>query len=132
VTVPELVMGLLVVGVIIAILLPRFRTTTASMPVQVRVVQAPDSIVAPGSAATVTVMLTDSAGHGLTGARATFTVARGGGSVTPPAALADSGGRATATWRVGADTGANALTVTAPDRPGSTITISTVARPPAP
>src|SRR4051794_33112156 len=92
VTVIELVMGLVIIGVIIAILLPRFRHPAAAIPRQVLVVRAPDTVVAPGSTNSVVVMLADSAGRPTAGARVAFTVALGGGSVVPLATMTDAGG----------------------------------------
>jgi hypothetical protein len=135
-TVLELVIILVLLGVLIAILLPRFRggdvPASGAAASAVRVDQGPDSVVAPGATARVTVTLADSAGRPASAARVTFSVTRGGGSVNPPAALTDSSGRASTEWAVGADTGQKVLTATAADRPGTAVLISTTARPPIP
>ena len=123
-------MIVLIVGVIIAILLPRFRHAAGAIPDKVLVAEAPDSVVAPGGTTSMVVLLSDSAGRPTPGARVVFTVVRGGGSVAPIATVTDASGRASVKWTVGADTGAKAVTVSAPDKAGAAITVTTTARPP--
>jgi Bacterial Ig-like domain (group 1) len=130
-TIVELVLLLAILGVIIAILIPRFRHPVAA-PARVVILSAPDSVIAPGSTADVGVMLTDSAGQPARNARVAFAITRGGGAVSPPAAMTDSAGHATVHWTIGPDTGRKELSVSAPDGAGATATVATVARPPAP
>jgi len=59
----------------------------------------------------VTVKLADAFGNAVEGGAVTFVVTGGGGSVTPPEASTGADGTAQATWTLGADVGANTLSV---------------------
>jgi hypothetical protein len=96
-TVLELVIILVIIGVLLFIVVPRFTAPTLTM------VSSPDSVVAPGATGEVTVKVTNRSGLPQRGARIEFEAT--GGMVVPRLAEADSAGIARATWTAGADSG---------------------------
>lgn len=98
VTVLEMVIIVVIVGLLLLIAIPRFTAPTLT------VVTAPDSVVAQGASGDVVVRVTDRRGSPQRGVRLQFesTV---GGAVTPAEVQTDSTGAARAIWRAAADSG---------------------------
>jgi hypothetical protein len=98
-TVLELVIIIIIIGVLLLIAVPRFTAPTlVSMA-------APDSVVAPNATGEVAVKVTSRRGAPQPGVKIQFE-ATGRGTVTPEEVVTDSTGTARATWRATADTGA--------------------------
>lgn len=96
-TVLELVIILVIVGLLLLIVIPRFTGANLQM------VTAPDSLVAPGVAGEMAVRVTNRSGAPQRGAKVEFEVTNG--SVNPSVVETDSTGMARTSWRAGADTG---------------------------
>ena len=98
VTVLELVIVLVIIGVLLLIFIPRFTS-----PLIVGVM-SPDSVVAASTNGDVSVRVTSRSGAPERAAKVQFE-ATGVGSITPAEAETDSTGTAHATWHASADTG---------------------------
>lgn len=76
----------------------------------------------------ITVKVLNALGAPVSGFLVSFTVASGGGSVSPVAALTDTSGQASTTWTLGPTPGTQSLTVTATGATGSPLTVSATAQ----
>ncbi len=112
-TVIELVMVIVIIGLLIGITMPYVRShNRGAVPARVTAVSTPDSVVSPGSSQRVVVAVTDSSGKPLVGVPVTFAVDAGGGAVSLAMVQSDTAGRASVTWTIGGVAGSNALTAT--------------------
>ena len=98
ITVLELVIVLVIIGLLLLIFIPRF-TSPALVGVT-----APDSVVTASSSGDVVVRVTSKSGAPQRAAKVEFE-ATGVGSVAPAEAETDSTGTARATWHASADSG---------------------------
>jgi hypothetical protein len=98
ITVLELVIVLVIIGLLLLIFIPRF-----TAPALVGVA-APDSVVAGSASGDLAVRVTSRSGVPQRGTKVEFE-ATGVGSVTPAEAETDSTGTARATWHASADSG---------------------------
>jgi len=103
ITVLELVIVLVIIGLLLLIFIPRF-TSPALVGVT-----APDSVVAASATGDVAVKVTSKSGTPQRAAKVEFE-ATGVGSITPAEAETDSTGTAHATWRASADSGTMRIT----------------------
>jgi hypothetical protein len=121
IAVMELVVVALIVGVLLAIAIPRF--TRPSLDV----LQGPGEEVAAGASGTLTVRVTSWRGAVQPGVPVAFD-ARNGVAVTPEVARTDSSGIATATWFAGPATGPSTIRVHVEGRDTPSVTLSTRTR----
>lgn len=129
-TVIELVMVILIIGLLIGITMPYVRShNRGALPARLATISALDSVVVPGSVQRIVVAVTDASGKPLPGVPVTFAVEGGGGALSQTLVQSDSAGRATVTWTVGRDPGANALTATAPGTGPARIAVNARAAP---
>jgi hypothetical protein len=90
-------------------------------------------VAEPGTtlSAPIVVMAADGSGHILPNRVVTFTVASGGGSVSPTVVSTDANGLAQTTWTLGATPGTQTLNVSAPAVTSTILTVSaTAGKPP--
>lgn len=73
------------------------------------------------------VLVTDASQHPVSGQTVTFTVASGGGSVSPQTATTDTSGQAQTTLTLGPQSGANTVTATLAGYPSATATFTETA-----
>ncbi|HEX6058065.1 MAG TPA: invasin domain 3-containing protein [Gemmatimonadaceae bacterium] len=121
IAVMELVVVALIVGVLLAIAIPRF--TRPSLDV----LQGPDAEIPAGASGTLTVRVTSWRGAAQPGVPVAFE-ARNGLAVTPEVAHTDSSGIATATWFAGPAAGTATIRVHVEGRDTPSVTLSTRTR----
>lgn len=128
-TVIELVMVIVIIGLLIGITMPYVRShNRAATGARLAAATAPDSLVAPGSAQRIVIAVTDLAGKPLRGVAVTF-AAEGGGAVSRAMVQSDSAGHAAITWTIGRAAGANTLTASAPGSGPARIAVTARAAP---
>jgi alpha-tubulin suppressor-like RCC1 family protein len=84
-----------------------------------------------GTAVPIDVRVADANGGAVKGITLTFTVTRGGGSVSPVSAQTDGAGQASAEWTLGPAIGLNEVTVTAARVSGSPLSVTATGRSPS-
>jgi hypothetical protein len=103
-------------------------------PVAVNVFGGDGQTGATGAALAVPLLVrvVNAQGQGLAGVTVAWAVTQGGGSIAAAAAQTDSNGQASATWTLGAATGAHAATATVTGLTAATFTATAVVVGPAP
>lgn len=103
-------------------------TATSGNPVAIVKTNGDNLSVAAGGEVVYTITAHDARGNAANGVRIEWTVASGGGSITPAENFTGGSGTATATRTLGAAAGAQTATATAPDLPGTpSVTFTTTA-----